>query len=188
LSRATAFTIGGGARRVDAGTLREAYEEQALLLADAGVDLIVLEMIMAPGFGEAALAAARATGLPVWLGLSAERAADGRLACWQNHELDFDDLLARLVAPDLAAVLVMHTDVADVDDALEAVLARWDGPVGVYPHAGVFEPPNWRFDESFTPVAFVEHARGWVDRGARIVGGCCGLGPRYIEALSGAFA
>jgi S-methylmethionine-dependent homocysteine/selenocysteine methylase len=119
--------------------------------------------------------------------VSAERKADGRLACWQAHELLFDDLVEGLSSPDLGAILVMHTDVADVDDALESVFRHWEGPVGVYPHVGGFVPPSWQFDEGFTPVELVAHARRWVGRGARIIGGCCGLGPVYIQALDAEF-
>ena len=187
LSRAAAFTIDGSARRVDRATLLDAYSEQARLLADAGVDLIALEMISALDHGEPALEAARSVGLPIWLGMSAERTADGRLECWQGHGLLFDDLVQGLAAPDLAALMVMHTDVADVDDALEAVFRHWDGPVGVYPHVGAFVPPSWQFDERFTPGDLVVHSRRWVERGVRIVGGCCGLGTSYIEALAAEF-
>jgi len=187
LSRAAAFTIDGSARRVDSATLLDAYSEQARLLADAGVDLIALEMISGPDHGEPALEAARSVGLPIWLGMSAEKTADGRLECWQGHGLLFDDLVQGLAAPDLAAVMVMHTDVADVDDALEAVFRHWDGPVGVYPHVGSFVPPSWQFDERFTPADLVVQSRRWVERGVRIVGGCCGLGPSYIEALAAEF-
>src|SRR5207244_2280037 len=68
LSRAAAFAIdrkplpGGPAR------LREVYSEQAGILAAAGVDLFALEMITGVEHGEPALEAARATGLPLWLG------------------------------------------------------------------------------------------------------------------------
>ena len=40
------------------------YREQAQLLAAAGAELIVLEMIGAPGYGRAAVQAAAETGLP----------------------------------------------------------------------------------------------------------------------------
>src|SRR5260221_14686640 len=43
------------------------FREQAALLADAGVDLIALELMEAPGYGRAAIQAAPETGLPVWL-------------------------------------------------------------------------------------------------------------------------
>jgi len=44
--------------------------------------------------------------------------------------------------------------------------------------------PDWRFVE-IEPAAFAEAALGWVGQGARIVGGCCGLGPTHIAALAG---
>ena len=187
ISRAAAFRIDGEPRRVDRSTLLDVYVQQATILAEAGVDLIALEMITAPDHGEVALEAARSVGLPVWLGLSAERTADGRIVTW--HDIGpLDELVQALAAPDLAAILVMHTDVADVYDALEAVFPHWAGPVGVYPHVGGWTPPRWQFDSSFEPAALVAHARRWVDRGVRIVGGCCGLGPTFIEALSAEFA
>jgi S-methylmethionine-dependent homocysteine/selenocysteine methylase len=187
MSRAAAFAIDGTARRVSRATLLDVYTQQANLLAQAGADLIALEMISAPDHGEVALQAARSVGLPVWLGLSAERTRDGRIAAWEAPERPFDELVQALAAPDLAAILVMHTDVADVDDALESVFPHWAGPVGVYPHVGSFAAPSWRFDPSFTPADLVDQARRWVENGVRIVGGCCGLGPPFIEALSAEF-
>jgi homocysteine S-methyltransferase len=187
LSRTVAFAIDGTPRPVPVATLTAVYSEQAALLADAGAELLALEMISGVDHGRPAIDAARSTGLPVWLGLSADRAPDGRLACWQDHDLDFEDLVASLAAPDLAAVLVMHSDVDVVDDALAAIRRHWDGPLGAYPHVGRFAPPDWEFDESFTPDELVRRAAGWIDRGAQIVGGCCGLGPDYIRALSEAY-
>jgi S-methylmethionine-dependent homocysteine/selenocysteine methylase len=187
MSRAAAFGIDGVAQRVNRATLLDVYTQQANILAQAGADLIALEMISAPDHGEVALQAARSVGLPVWLGLSAERAPDGRIAAWQAPERPFDALVQALAAPDLGAILVMHTDVADVDDALESAFPHWSGPVGVYPHVGSFAAPSWQFDPSFTPADLVDHARRWVERGVRIVGGCCGLGPAFVEALSAEF-
>jgi methionine synthase I (cobalamin-dependent) len=34
-----------------------------------------------------------------------------------------------------------------------------------------------------TPERFAEAAAGWVQRGAQIVGGCCGTGPDHTRAL-----
>lgn len=186
ISGAAAFRI-DGARGPSGPELRAVYLEQAAILAAAGVDLLVLEMIGGVDYGELALEAARSTRLPIWLGLSAERGEDGRLACARNPRKGFDELVRRLVVPDLSAVLVMHTDVRDADDALEMVFRYWDGVVGVYPHAGRFAPPNWEFDVGFTPHDLVVHARRWVERGVRVVGGCCGVGPDHIRALAAEF-
>src|SRR4051812_44075201 len=48
----------------------DAFRAQAAALADAGVDLIVLEMMRSEAVAEPALRAAAETGLPVWFGVS----------------------------------------------------------------------------------------------------------------------
>jgi S-methylmethionine-dependent homocysteine/selenocysteine methylase len=55
------------------------FREQAELLADAGVDLIALELMESAGYGRAAIEAAAQTGLPGWLGVAPIRLDDGNL-------------------------------------------------------------------------------------------------------------
>jgi homocysteine S-methyltransferase len=69
---------------------------------------------------------------------------------------------------------------------LQLLREAWDGPVYAYPHHGVFEIPNWRFDNTLPPEEFVAAAMGWVDSGTRAVGGCCGIRPAHIAALNAA--
>ena len=40
------------------------------------------------------------------------------------------------------------------------------------------------FVDQISPQDYLERARKWLDTGARIVGGCCGIGPEHIAALS----
>jgi homocysteine S-methyltransferase len=35
-----------------------------------------------------------------------------------------------------------------------------------------------------TPQAYLRHAEAWVEAGATVVGGCCGVGPAHIAALA----
>jgi S-methylmethionine-dependent homocysteine/selenocysteine methylase len=82
------------------------------------------------------------------------------------------------------AVTIMHTDIGDVDAALDDLDAHWQGALGVYPHhcEHIPEPPGIRP----LPLAeqdFVAAARRWVDRGVQLVGGCCAIGPEHIAAL-----
>ena len=88
------------------------FREQAALLAEAGADLIALEMIDGQGYGRAALQAAAETGLPVWLGISPDRRDDGTLGTLPElgDGDSFEDLLSALADPSLAAVTVMHAD------------------------------------------------------------------------------
>jgi methionine synthase I (cobalamin-dependent) len=162
-----------------AAHVREVYREQAALLADAGVDLIVLEMFDARW--PAALRAALETGLPVWAGVSTRLGRDGVLRSATGRP--FEDDLPALIDDGLAAVVVMHSPLDAVRPALEAVERHWDGIRGAYPHSGHFERPNWVFEE-VAPAVLAEEAEAWVRDGARIVGGCCGTRPEHIRAIA----
>ncbi len=161
------------------------FREQAELLMEAGADLIALEMIDAQGYGRAALRAAFETGLPVWLGISLTRLDDGTVS--SLLELgdgdSFEDLLSALVDPALAAVTVMHTNPEVILDAIEIIRRHFAGPIGVYAETGNWEPPNWVFD-GLTPDEYLQQAITWADHGARLIGGCCGVGPEHIRALA----
>jgi methionine synthase I (cobalamin-dependent) len=156
----------------------DVYREQARLLADAGVDLIVLEMFDTRW--TAARQAARETGLPVWLGVWGRLGPDGGLETPGGRSLDED--LPGLIGDGADAVLVMHSPLDAVAPALEAVTRHWDGPRGAYPHAGHFERPNWVFKD-VAPSVLADEAEQWVRDGATLVGGCCGTGPQHIRAL-----
>jgi methionine synthase I (cobalamin-dependent) len=161
----------------------EVYGEQAAILADAGVDLIVLEMFDARW--PAALRAAKATGLPVWAGVWGRLGPDGDLRPPTGRPLEED--LAGLIADGPDAVLVMHSPLEAVRPALQAIARHWDGPRGAYPHAGHFERPNWIFKE-VAPEVLAEEAERWVADGAAFVGGCCGTRPEHIRAISERFS
>ena len=160
------------------------FREAAETLASAGVDLLVLEMIDDLEHGQLALDAARSTGLPVWVGMSAKRTQDGRLTSFQDAGLSFSALVEHYAAePGVAALGVMHTSLPDTDAALPPPVERSPVPVMVYPESGYFRSPDWEFVQ-VEPEAFADAAERWVAQGARIVGGCCGLGPEHVAAFA----
>ena len=116
-----------------------------------------------------------ATGLPVWVGLSA-RTRDGTLMSYRDDGPAFADLVRHYAAQPIGALGVMHTSLPDTEAALPLLLEQASMPVMVYPEAGYFRPPTGSSPRS-TPAALAEAAMGWVARGVRVVGGCCGLGP-----------
>jgi S-methylmethionine-dependent homocysteine/selenocysteine methylase len=158
--------------------LLDVYGEQAALLADAGVDLIMLEMFDARW--SAALRPALDTGLPVWVGAWTRLGEGGELVAATGRRFEQD--LPALIDDRIAAVLVMHSPLAAVRPALAAIARHWRGPRGAYPHAGHWERPNWKF-EHLAPSVMADHAKEWVREGARIVGGCCGTRPDHIRAI-----
>jgi S-methylmethionine-dependent homocysteine/selenocysteine methylase len=159
---------------------RDTYRELADFLAEAGVDLLALEMMQDPHHGAMAAAAAAATGLPFWLGVSA-RLIEGRLVGFDCAETALEDTLDRLLEFGPSVVNVMHTPMDAIGPALALVRELWSGPTGAYPE---LEDAPARI----TPEALVAAAETWVRDGARLLGGCCGAGPEHIQALSDARA
>jgi S-methylmethionine-dependent homocysteine/selenocysteine methylase len=173
-------------RRPDVEAAAASFREQAEILAESGVDLIALEMMRQPDYAVAALEAAEATGLPVWVGFSCVEAEDADLVVGPDiaDPPPLAAVIGLVMARGGSLLAVMHTDVELTCRALEAARDAWPGPLGAYPHSGVFRPPHWDFDSVMPPEAFLAEARQWVARGARAVGGCCGIGPAHIRLLA----
>ena len=73
--------------------VRANYREQAAILADAGVELIMMEMMSDPDLAVPAIEAAVGTGLPVWVGMSCR--AGGRRRLLRPHRSAFRPSCAR---------------------------------------------------------------------------------------------
>ena len=160
------------------------FVEQAEVQAEAGADLFIIEMIEDVEKGSLAVQAACATGLPVWLGFSCRHDKEGRLMLWDlRHTLT--EGVAAISPLGGSAAFIMHTDVGDATEALAELKACWpasSGPLGVYAHSGTFVMPHWRFTD-ITPEGYAQAAATWIDMGARLIGGCCGIGPAHLREL-----
>ena len=162
-----------------------AAAEQAEILAEAGVDILAVEMCERVELSDAVIEAVMSIGLPVWLGVSARRHRDqDHLSAFGYPERDFEELVRAISKFSVDLINVMHTPVSDVPGAIEVVRNYWKGPVGVYPESGEFMMPNWDFVDVIEPSVLAENAVTWAEDGIRLIGGCCGLGPAHIEAVS----
>jgi len=161
----------------------EAYREAAGLLADAGVDLIALEMMVESEHASRAMQAALETKLPVWLGVSCRKTDDGKIVSFDHTDVEFATVLDDLIPMGPAVVNIMHSEIGAIPEAIELVRQRWSGPIGVYPESGYFTKPNWNFVDVIPPTDLVTEALGWVAAGVRLLGGCCGTSPDHIKAL-----
>ncbi len=166
---------------------RALFAMKAKGLKDAGVDLIMMEMMRDADYAVLACEAALATGLPVWIGIAVEKRADGQLTGFGRA-----DQLLSAIAPALAAlkpdvISIMHSSPEDTGLAIEILKKSWSGPIGTYPESGYFKSPDWVFTD-LTPDDLVTAAKGWQQQGVTIFGGCCGIGPSHIAALRTEFA
>lgn len=162
----------------DEDAMRGEYREIMEVMGDAGADLILLETVNSVTEAKVGLEAARQAGLPCWVGLVCDergRLFTGETMADAQRELE-------PLGPD--AILVNCVPPDDATAGLRELVAVRDGPCGLYPHIGRFDPPEWHFTDEYPPAGLLEEARSWREMGATVIGGCCGTTPEHIAALS----
>ena len=161
--------------------LRNSIEEQAAIMASAGADLLMLEMMVDVDRMLVTLEAAQTSQLPVWVGLSCAP-DDANIMCLLNGE-PLIDALDAIKARNVPLLSVMHTEVEHIDACLDLVFERWPGPVGVYAHSARWVGDTCIFDSTISPQDYANRSNGWLERGVQVIGGCCGMGVEHIAAL-----
>lgn len=165
--------------------MAQAFQELAYLHRDEGCDLILLEMMRHPERMMMALLAASEAGLPVWVGFSVRRSANGQILSYApEQDIPFEELAQVLVDFEVAAAGIMHSPSDVIDDAIAILRDAFDGPLMAYPDSGYFKMPHWQFQEIIPPDDFQRFATGWIAGGVQIIGGCCGLSPEHIAAIA----
>ncbi|MGI9464701.1 MAG: homocysteine S-methyltransferase family protein [Aestuariivirgaceae bacterium] len=162
--------------------LQDGVAQQAVIMAAAGADLLMLEMMVDIDRMMVTLEAAQASGLPVWAGLSCEPDAANAM-CLVNGE-PLSDALAALSGEGVPLVSIMHTEVGHIDACLDVMQDHWSGPIGVYAHTGDYADGKWIFDDTISPGDYAAGSRRWLARGVQVIGGCCGIRVDHIAALS----
>src|SRR5690242_20538158 len=102
----------------DERTETAAYRELAETLAEAGADLLLLEMMQETRHAPLVCAAARTVGLPVWLGVSCRVGATGALVGFDFPLVPLSATLDALLPFAPAAIAVMPCPIAAVAPAL----------------------------------------------------------------------
>ncbi len=159
--------------------LRAWHRPRLNILAEAGADLLAMETIPCLAEVEALLTEVEAIGVPAWLSLtcSGNRTRAGEPA---------EDAFA--MAAGVAEVVAVGVNCVDAREAADLVMTAVEAsgkPAVVYPNSGEIwdaADRSWAGHPTFGP----EHAALWVASGARLVGGCCRVGPRAIKRLAAA--
>ena len=174
-------------RETEAGN----FVEMAETLAEAGVDVLVLEMMLDTDSAGRCVEAAVATGLPVWVGISCIDDDDGNLVGWddiQSREKEkppaLGEIIDALMDKGGDVYGIMHSTADVTGPALECLAGRWQGPVMAYPETlQTFNRRTHRTTASLTPDEFARSCLAWLDNGVNIIGGCCGTTIDHIRAL-----
>jgi methionine synthase I (cobalamin-dependent) len=159
------------------------YAEQAEIQVQAGAELIILEMMRDIKQTTYALEGALKSNVPVWIGFSCIAGSDG-IVYLLDTDIPLQSALNEIPIEMAHAVGIMHTLVEHTPAALNTLKSIWTGRTFAYPHAGYFEMPNWVFQDVITPAEFAKIGQSLLNDGVDAVGGCCGISPQHIDALS----
>jgi homocysteine S-methyltransferase len=172
---------GGYVESVGVAELRAFHRPRMELLAEAGADVLACETVPAAAEAEALLAEADALGVPIWLSLTTVVDDDG-VARTRRGERAADVFAMAAGIDEVVAVGVNCTVPAAVGPAVAAAAVAGK-PVVVYPNSGeVWDAAARRWTGA--PGVSPDAVPGWVEAGARLVGGCCRVRPADIGTVA----
>ncbi|MFJ2830038.1 homocysteine S-methyltransferase [Streptomyces sp. NPDC087263] len=146
------------------------------VLAAAAPDVLALETVPDADEARALLRAVRGLGVPAWLSYSV---AGDRTRAGQPLAEAF---ALAADADEVIAVGVNCCTPQDVDAAVETAARVTGKPVVVYPNSGEewdADARAWSGRSTFT----ADQVEGWRRGGARLIGGCCRVGPGAITGI-----
>ncbi len=161
---------------MDESGLAAWHEERFGILDGSDADLLACETL--PSFAEARALSGLLCRKHAWFSFTCRDArciADGTPIREVAAFLD--------PHPGVAAIGVNCTHPRHVNGLIDELRAVTKKPVVVYPNSGEkwdAHARTWRGEAS----GFLDLAPAWLARGARILGGCCRVGPSQIRALA----
>lgn len=159
------------------GELERFHRPRLEVLAAADPDVLALETVPDADEAAALLRAVRGLGVPAWLSYSV---AGGRTRAGQPLEEAF---ALAAGADEIIAVGVNCCTPEDAGDAVGTAARVTGKPVVVYPNSGEAwdaAARAWNGRTSFAP----DQVTGWRESGARLIGGCCRVGPEAIAGVA----
>ncbi len=157
------------------------FAEQARLLAEAGVDLLVVETQFDLGEAEAAVrGASSVTDLP--------------LVCSFSFDRGVRTMMGVRPAQMAKAVTEWGADLVGINcgrsleenlKVLAEVRAATSLPIWFKPNAGLPHIEDLAAVYDVTPEMMAACVPDWLAAGAQVVGGCCGTSPAHLAAIAG---
>ena len=166
--------------------VREAFNEQARALVDAGADAIIIETQTSLEELLLGIEAAKEAGAPCIIGSMAyDVTLDG--STFRTMMGIDPERAAEFMQTNGAHIVALNCgtrmDMTRARQAVERYRKVTDLPVMVQPNAGQPKLVNMKVIYDETPEQMVTGVAPLLDAGANIVGGCCGSTPAHIRAF-----
>jgi 5-methyltetrahydrofolate--homocysteine methyltransferase len=166
---------------LDEKDAKKYYADQARILTESGVDLLVVETQF--DLTEAAIgveAALTVSNLPVICSLSFDRGTKTMMGVSPSK-------FANMFNNSGAVVLGINCG-KSLDDNLNALKELADAtalPIWFKPNAGLPKLSESGLPEyDVTPDIMGSYVESWITAGAKIIGGCCGTTPQHLNAIA----
>jgi homocysteine S-methyltransferase len=155
-----------------------AFKNQTSALAKAGVDFLILETFSSSEELLIAIAAVKEiTDLPLIAQMTVNQ---DNLTIYGER---IESAIVKIAAQDVTVVgLNCSVGPADMLGSLEVISKLTDKPISVQPNAGLPRQVENRTLYMCTPEYMAEYAKKFFEKGAKIIGGCCGTTPTHIKA------
>ncbi len=160
-----------------------AFQEQAALLAEGGVDGFIIETMIDLREALCALRACKAvSSLPIIASMSFANSQNGGHTVMGNSTRD----CARALSDQ--GVVAIGANCGDVGPSQMAAIIKMLGqetslPTLCMPNAGIPKLVDNQTVFDLSPQSFAAGISECIDAGVRLVGGCCGTSPEHIRAL-----
>lgn len=127
---------------------------------------------------------------PIWLSFSLTNRHDLTLPLSLRSQEPLDSVIPLLKQVD--TVLFNCSQPEEMEEAIRFVRLH-DTNITIGAYANSFSEVKRTHDanamlsslrEDITPERYLNYAQRWVNAGATIIGGCCGIGPEHISALN----
>ena len=171
------LTEHGPMTRAEAGRI---FRQQGAALVAAGVDLLILETFSnTDELTTAVHAISDLADIPI----IAQMTVNDHSETIYGEQVDH--ILARITRLDAVTAVGLNCSVgpSGMLTSLERVRAITDKPISVQPNAGMPRSVEGRQLYMCTPEYMAEYAKRFFEKGARIIGGCCGTTPEHIREI-----
>lgn len=167
--------------QVSIEVLHVAFFEQALALAEGGVDALVVETMSDLAEAACAVRAAATTGLPIVASMVFDAGKHHDRTMMGNTPEQAAEVLAEAGASAIGANC--GSGIAAYVPVCGRLHAASSLPIWIKPNAGLPVLQNGIPVYSMLPAQFAAFLPALTDAGATFVGGCCGTSPAFIERL-----
>ena len=158
----------------------EMFEEQGRALVEGGADLLILETFSNP---EELLIAIRSIAGLGDIPIIAQMTVNESNETIYGERID--QAIARIAREEAVTAVGLNCSVgpSGMLGSLELVRHVTDKPIAVQPNAGMPRQIEGRQLYMCTPEYMAEFAKRFFEKGARIIGGCCGTTPDHIREI-----